>query len=261
MSVSNIGPWPQIIAHRGASGEAPENTLAAFALAWRQQADGIELDLRLCADGQLLVHHDADTGRCGDRALTIAASSYAQLRQVDVGVWRGESFRGEPIPRLDEVLEQIPAGKRLLIEIKSGPETAPPLASLLSSEAYRHARIALISFRLDSLLACRRVLPDLPCYPVFSSRDDGPRHDLKSWIELAQRHGFRGLDPDFRDIDADFAEHVAGAGLELLCWTVNRVEDARRLAALGVAALTSDWPRRLREALNSPAPEESEHDL
>src|SRR5271170_7325637 len=90
----------QVIAHRGASYDAPENTLAAFRLAWQQGADGIEGDFYLTDDGEIVCLHDSDTGRTGDRKLSVGQSTLAQLRTVDVGVSKGEKFRGERIPTL-----------------------------------------------------------------------------------------------------------------------------------------------------------------
>ncbi len=101
----------QVIAHRGASYDAPENTLAAFRLAWQQGADGIEGDFWLTADGEIVCLHDGDTVRTGDRKLSVGQSTLEQLRTVDVGISKGEKFRGERIPTLAEVLAIVPAGQ------------------------------------------------------------------------------------------------------------------------------------------------------
>src|SRR5580704_16419303 len=117
----------QVIAHRGASFDAPENTLAAFRLAWKQGADGIEGDFYLTDDGEIVCLHDSDTGRTGDRKLSVGQSTLEQLRKVDVGISKGEKFRGERIPTLAEVLAIVPAGKRIFIEVKCGPQILPAL--------------------------------------------------------------------------------------------------------------------------------------
>lgn len=242
---------PAIVGHRGASADAPENTLAAFRLAWRQRADGVELDVRLSGDGEVVVVHDASTGRCSaaGRDLVVADADAATLAGVLAGAGRDTG-----IPRLAEVLAAAPPGSRLLIEIKSGPETVPPLARLLDDATCARLRIALISFRLDNLLACRRALPALPCCPVFSRADGSAAAsdagaDVDAWFALATEHGFSGLDPDYRDIDAAFMRRARAAKLDVFCWTVNDVADARRLAALGVDVITSDRPAALRAAL------------
>ncbi len=119
----------QVIAHRGASFNAPENTLAAFRLAWQQGADGIEGDFYLTDDGEIVCLHDSDTGRTGDRKLSVGQSTLEQLRTVDVGISKGEKFRGERIPTLAEVLAVVPAGQADLHRSEmraadsAGPET------------------------------------------------------------------------------------------------------------------------------------------
>src|SRR6476646_6938394 len=115
---------PLIIAHRGASIDAPENTLAAFKSAWPQGADGIETDIRLTADGRVVCIHDEDTRRVtgGQQVLVIANTRYADLKPIDIGGWKGPKWRGEAIPTLDDALDAVPAGKYAFIELKSGSE-------------------------------------------------------------------------------------------------------------------------------------------
>ena len=99
----SLTPMPQIIAHRGASADAPENTLAAFRLGWEQDADGIEGDFRLSADGRIVCIHDDDTQRVAGSRLVVSETSYNDLHALDVGRWKGEQWRGERIPSLAEV--------------------------------------------------------------------------------------------------------------------------------------------------------------
>src|SRR5262245_7675146 len=117
----------EIVAHRGESADAPENTMAAFRLAWERKVDAIELDVHLTMDGQLAVIHDADTQRTAGVKKVIKDCTWNELRQLDVGRWRDERFAGEKLPRLEEVLAGIPAGMRCFIEVKVGPEAIPAL--------------------------------------------------------------------------------------------------------------------------------------
>lgn len=233
-----------IIAHRGASGEAPENTLAAFELAWQQQADGIEMDVHLSRDGRVMVHHDPDTRRCGGVALLIADTDSDRLRELDVGCWKAAEYGGQRMPYLEEVLATVPAGRRVLIEIKCGPEIVPALAEILNPAC--GTRITLISFRLDSLDACRSRLPAIPCCYIIEAGDADYDPEL---IELARARGYTGLDPEYRGIDAGFAARVRAAGLELLTWTVNEPDWLARLRDWGLSGVTTDWPGRMRRAL------------
>ena len=101
-----------IIAHRGASADAPENTLAAFRLAWQQGADGIEGDFRLTSDGRIVCFHDDDTARVAGISLIVEETPLTKLRTLDVGAWKGKPWQGERIASLEEVLAEVPAGKQ-----------------------------------------------------------------------------------------------------------------------------------------------------
>src|SRR5450631_4721748 len=107
-----------IVAHRGASADAPENTLAAFRLAWEQGADGIEGDFRLTAEGRIVCIHDEDTVRVAGSRHVVADASYNDLRALDVGSWKGKQWRSERIPLLEEVLADVPDGKQAFLELK-----------------------------------------------------------------------------------------------------------------------------------------------
>ena len=118
----------EIIAHRGASYDAPENTLEAVRLAWSQKADAVEVDVFLSKDGEVVLHHDATTKKLAGVDRKVVDQSYAELRQLDVGAWKGDQWYGVRIPKLDDVLATIPEGKRIFVEVKCGPEIIPALA-------------------------------------------------------------------------------------------------------------------------------------
>ena len=243
----------KIIAHRGASGHAPENTFTAFQLAWEQGADGIELDIHLSQDGRIMVHHDTTTLRTGRETLVIADTCSSVLRELDVGSWYDSRFKDERIPFLEDVLAKIPIHGLVLIEIKSDPNIVPVLHTIISDFVALQPRIALISFELTTLLACQAALPLIPCYLVTAcERTDGhnhfPEHN-SGLITLAQRHKLAGLDPDYRGITAEFAASVHAAGLQLMTWTVNDPAAAKHMQAMGLAAITTDYPLEIRHAL------------
>lgn len=122
----------EIVAHRGASFDAPENTLSAFRLAWKLNADVIEGDFYLTKDEQIVCIHDKTTKRVAPKqtSLTIARSTLAELRALDVGSWKHPRFANERIPLLEEVLATVPEGKRIFVEIKCGPEIIPHLKTV-----------------------------------------------------------------------------------------------------------------------------------
>src|SRR5262245_27030179 len=110
----------EIIAHRGASHEAPENTLAAIHLAWEQQADAVEIDVRLSQGNRLVVLHDGTTAKTAGVNKPVHRQTLAELLQLDVGRWKGPRWAGQRVPILAEALDSVPGGKRLFVEIKCG---------------------------------------------------------------------------------------------------------------------------------------------
>lgn len=241
-----------IIAHRGASAHAPENTLAAFHLAWEQGADGIEMDVHLSRDGRVMVHHDLNTRRSAGVDLRIATTDSETLRQLDVGKWKGEEFVGERMPFLEEALATVPFRGRVLIELKCGADIVPALRKALAV-APCEQRLAFISFHVGPLYACRLALPEVPCYLVSACSETdawGGRICSPKLIEIALNHDFAGLDPDHRGVTADFAVAVRAAGLGLIAWTVNDPLEACRLRDLELEAVATDWPAEIRQILD-----------
>lgn len=220
----------EIIAHRGASADAPENSLEAFRLGW-VQADANELDVHLSRDGRLVVIHDASTKRTHKVDKPVVEQSAAELKALGV-------------PGLEEVLD-VPAGKRLFIEIKCGAEAVPELARLLKDRPAE--RYAIIAFNAATLAKMKKERPEIPAYWLAGYKAETKIEDL---VAKAKAVGFDGLDlnKDF-PIDAAFVKTVKDAGLKLYTWTVNDADVARRQKAAGVDGITSDRPGKLRESL------------
>jgi glycerophosphoryl diester phosphodiesterase len=114
-----------IIAHRGESFDAPENTMAAIQLAWDRGADAVEIDIQLSKDNRIVVIHDFETKRLAGVNKKVKEQTFEELRKLDVGSWKNPSFKDEKIPSLAEVLESVPNGKKLIIEIKSDSSIIP----------------------------------------------------------------------------------------------------------------------------------------
>lgn len=242
----------EIIAHRGASYDAPENTLSAMNLAWAQDADAIETDLWLSRDGKVVVIHDSDTKRMGGSTNKIATQTWEELQQVDVGAWKHEKFKGERIPTLQSILSSVPAGKRAVLEIKCGPEIVPELARVIGASKRKPSEVAIISFRFDALKASKEALPEVPHYFLsdYKANRLGRLPDVGSLITQAKSARFDGLDLQFKfPIDKTFVKQVHDAGLKLVVWTVNDPAVARRLVEAGVDGITTDRPGWLREQL------------
>lgn len=247
----------EIIAHRGASFDAPENTLAAFRLAWEQRADANELDLYLSRDNQAVVIHDATTRRTTGMFGYVHELRLRELQGLDAGSWKHRRWAGETVPTLAEVLALTPAKKRMFIEIKCGPEVLPALRQTLDAAQQTSAQLVLIAFSESTLRAARQQLPELKTYWVVSagkSKTTGQPPQLDDLIRRAQAAGFSGLDLDYRFnlTSADVAK-IKRAGLGVYVWTVNDAAVARRLQAHGVDGITTDRPGWLREQLQATA--------
>ncbi len=232
-------PRAKIIAHRGASRLAPENTLAAVQLAWRLGADAVEVDVHLTQDGRIVAIHDPTTDRTAGTHLEVAATHSDQLRQLDVGGHKYPEFAGEPIPFLEEVLATIPPGRHLFIEVKCGPEILPRLEETITPSGKR-PQVVLIGFDLGTMRAAKRCMPDVPAYWLRNKCLWTP-HSL-SLVKKAQICGIDGLDVHWSGVTGRFTAAVRKAGLKLCIWTVDHPAHARRLRALGVDGITTNRP-------------------
>lgn len=262
-AATRAGPAPpsgkggvELVAHRGESHDAPENTLAAITLAWSRGAEAVEFDVRLSSDGQLVAIHDADTERVtGGRAKLVVAQQTAEsLRQLDVGSWKSSTFAGEQMPTLAEVLATLPAdpSKRLFIEVKVGPEATEPLAAALGAEGRPPEQAAVISFNLETCRSVKERLPKLKVYFLSGFKKDErtgeARPTLQELIDAATGATLNGLDLSHHGpIDSAYVKRVHDAGLEMHVWTVDDPAEARRLVDAGVDGITTNraqWMRR-----------------
>lgn len=245
----------EIIAHRGASHDAPENTLAAARLAWAQHADALEVDVHLTRDGRLAVIHDSDTARTTGTRRVVAETTLAELQQLDAGRWKGAQFAGERIPALEEILAVVPEGKRLFVEIKNGPEAVPALARCVAralqtpAVPLRANQIAFIAFDRRAAEATKRALPAHEvCW--LAELGSGPDPTLLEIARAARAAGLDGIDVDANwPMDAEVVQQIRRGGFKLYVWTVDDVLQARRLVSVGVDALTTNRPGWLRSEL------------
>ncbi len=241
---------PLVLGHRGASADAPENTLAAFRLAMAQGADGVELDAWRCATGEVVVVHDEDARRVAGADVAVPDAPLAALRALDVGAWRGDRFRGERIPLLAEVLEALP-GAVVNVELKSRGRDVrlAAAAARVVRRCGAGGRVIVSSFDWRLLVAFRLAAPEVPVGLLFE------RAGARRWLPLAVPllgasavHADRTLAPPER------VRRWVARGLAVLVWTVDDPAEARALAALGVAALVTNVPGRIAEAVRTPSP-------
>lgn len=247
-----------IVAHRGASYDAPENTMAATRLAWEQKADAVETDIYLSKDGKIVVSHDRTGKRTAGRDVVFAEITQAEARTLDAGSWKAPMFAGEKIPLLEEQIASIPPGRRMLVEIKIGPEIVPELARVLAATRASARNITVISFNFEALQGVRKTLPELPTLWLVGYRKPDPAKapaakmppSVDEMIRQAKAAGLTGLDLQYTwPLTKQDVKKIKDAGLDLHVWTVNDAAVARHWIDLGVASITTDRPARLREQL------------
>jgi glycerophosphoryl diester phosphodiesterase len=246
----------EIIAHRGSSFTAPENTLASIELAWREQTDAVEIDIWLTADGRIALSHDEKLQRTAGHPEKVSQLRLAALQQLDVGSWKGAAWAGERIPSLEAALATIPEGKRMFVEIKAGPEILDEFVRVVKASGKKPAQVVVIAFKFEVAEGVKEKMPELAVYWL---RGTSPRKDKKTgkWIDqpdevlaTCRKAGFDGLDLA-RDskLTREYVDQMHKLGLKLYVWTVNSPEEARRLVELGVDGITTDRPGWLRGQL------------
>ncbi len=245
-------PTVEFVAHRGESYDAPENTLAAFRLAWSRNVSTIELDVYPTKDGELIVTHDANTKKTTGIEKEIKLSTLAELRQLDAGRWKGERFAGEKLPTLAEALATIPDRGRCFIELKTGPEVVPALIKVIEASGKRPEQLAIISFNAESIAEAKRKLPRHQAYWIVSVKPDKKTGVLSpSGEELIAKA--KAIHADGLDLSIlptrDYVEPIKAAGLKLYVWTVNDPAVARKFMELGVDGITTDRAAWLKQQL------------
>lgn len=237
-----------IIAHRGASGTHPENTFAALDQALNEGADGMELDLQLTRDGEVVVFHDHTLRKLGQPRLRVSALTLAELRQFDFGAWRGEVFRGETIPTLAEVLTRYGARTELFLELKSSRdarrnhELARQTLSLMRATS-APLRAAILCFDPGMLRAMQILAPELRyVLNAFAMRSALPGARQLPWLQA--------IDLDIRWLTpADRA--MLAPGQTLYCYTCNTEVQLRAAVAAGVSGVITNYPARSRGFLRN----------
>ena len=243
--INKIVPYPkvEIIAHRGASFLAPENTVAAAGLAWELGADAVEVDIHLSHDNKIIVSHDANTKRTTGKDHLIKDTGSEILRKLDAGSFKDVKYLGEKIPFLEEVINTIPEGKELVIEIKCRQEVLPYLKETINQYG-KEKRFVFISFDLPTITETKKMFPKNSCYWLCSDRNL-----LNKNINLVKSAGLEGLSLNYSIIDKQVATSVKTLGLELFSWTVDDPEEAKRLIAIGVKGITTNKPGWLNEQI------------
>lgn len=239
----NLSREVTITAHRGASAVAPENTLAAFEAAIEAGADAVEFDVRLSADGAVIVFHDSDFRRMAGLAQAVVDTPLAQMREIDVGSWFDPAFSGERIPTLAETLDFIDGRAQALVELKPDPGNAQELLeatlAVIERGGYEDA-VILAALSPDLVRAARVAAPHLKLALFANTALPG----------TARRTDFDLLGLNHLRVDASVVADARRRGYRLQVWTVNDPVLMARYMDLGVDDVSTDFPAeavRVRE--------------
>lgn len=259
MAVALISPAPAaplIVAHRGASHDAPENTLPAFEAAWKQGADAIEGDFQLTSDGAILCIHDLDTKRVSGIRKVVKNSTLAELRKLDAGAWFGPKWKGTVMPTFAEVAATVPTGRKLFIEVKCGPEIIPALLREMVHSGLDASQMVVISFQVPVIREFKKQAPGFKAYWLSSFAKSSPLDpgaiEVLTTLRETRADGFSSK-ADSR-IGETFLAPILSAGFEYHCWTVDDPKIARRFDGLGARSITTNRPALLRAAIDSESP-------
>jgi glycerophosphoryl diester phosphodiesterase len=237
---------PLSIAHRGASGDYPENTLTAIQKAIEAGADMVEIDIHRTCDGRLVVLHDEDLHRTAGVRARVSEMSLKELKGLDVGKWRGDAFQGERIPTLSEVFSLVKGKVRLDVEIKT---SEPGVEDLFLDEVRQcgmEAEVLASSFDWEVLRRIRRADAGLPI-GLLCETWKGALAEAStvraSAVVLSQRRA-----------NASMIAAAHDARLDVWIYTVNDAESMRKCLAAGVDGICTDFPERLTLLLRELLP-------
>jgi glycerophosphoryl diester phosphodiesterase len=242
-----IGMVAKIYAHRGASNDAPENTLAAFRLAMEQGAEGIELDVQMTADGQLVVIHDETLDRTTNGHGLVVAHTYEEIKGLDASAKFGRGYRDEPIPLLREVLELIePTQLELNIELKNGIiryDGMEESVVRLVKEYGMEKRVNLSSFNHYSIVKLKSLAPEIETAILYVAGLYEP------W-NYAKTVGAGALHPYFYSVVPEIVVEAHQFGLKVRPYTVDEDRDIRKMIEAGVDAVITNHPLRMKRIRN-----------
>lgn len=240
-----VGERKQVenVAHRGAAGYAPENTIVAYDLAVDMKADYIEIDVQRSKDGELVSIHDTTVDRTTDGTGKVGDLTLEQLKSLDAGSWKGEQFTGEQIPTFEEILDRYHGKVGILIELKA-PEHYPGIeqqvADLIKErnlDKPQNKKIIIQSFNFESMKKMNQLLPQVQIGVLTSNRAHTTTDSLKEFSTYAD-----WFNPSYGIVTKELVDQVHANGMKIGSWTVRSQEAADFLFEMKVDAIISDYP-------------------
>jgi len=232
---------PLLLAHRGASGHAPELTLAAFRRAIELGADGSELDVQLSLDDELVIIHDDTLQRTTNGSGRVDQFLWRDLQKLEAGRWFNPAFPDERIPVLADILQLGPPGWRLNIELKTvrEPVRLAEKAAALLERVEDPGRLICTSFDPRNLLSLAPLLPGIRMGLIFASTWP-PDELLFRWPVWSVEQSL---------LSGEWIDVAHARGIRVCAWTVNRVEEIERMIELNVDSIITNYPDRFHLAM------------
>ena len=230
-----------IIAHRGISFDLPENSLPAFNASWDKGVDGIEGDFHLTKDGAIVCIHDDDTQRVCNQKLIVKDSTLEELKQLNLSHKISNNSKVK-IPTLAEVLNVLPSGKKIFIEIKCGIEIIRPLIKELSQSEIHAEQAVIISFDERVIKTFKSAAPNYKAYWLYAYE---PNYDLNKILDVLNDIKADGLSSD-NENSKTLIDRIMDAGFEYHSWTIDDIDIANKLISWRVQSITTDNPGQIQ---------------
>lgn len=229
----------EIIGHRGASADAPENTIPAIKLAFEQGADGVEIDIKMTSDKKIVVFHDENTSRVSYQNKKIATNTLESLKFIDIGELKSDTWKQTYISTLEEMLAIIPNGKKVIIEFKCESDAIYELKNILSNFDTKNIVIASFNFKMLSL--SKKEIPNVETYWIHDVSELDSY--LTDWIiEKAKIENIDGLMINVDALDEDVVKLAHDENLKIYSWTVNSLVLAKQFSYWGLNGIITDKP-------------------
>ena len=239
--------YPLVVAHRGASMEAPENTLPAYIKAWDQGVDAIELDVRETKDKRLICIHDDSLGRVSESEYTVSQETLAALKTIDVGGFRSKKFANIYIPQLKEAFDCKPKKSKIFVEIKPSKISFNELNKMVETDVMSKLNTHFLGFYpnvVKALIKRFDIPATLSIIPAFFDYD---YEKISSLLEKSKSFGIS------QQIDSkksmNLIKKFKEEGKYCITWTVNNKKYMRGLIELGVDAIITDNPKKLLKVI------------
>ncbi|MBN3553727.1 glycerophosphodiester phosphodiesterase [Fictibacillus nanhaiensis] len=233
----------QTVAHRGAAGYAPENTMAAFHKGVDMKADYIEIDVQETKDGELVVIHDVTLDRTTNGTGYVKDHTLEEIRQLDAGSYFGEEFKGEKVPTFEEVLDEFRGKTGILIELKATyyyPNIEEKVAAAIKERNMHlpaHDKIIIQSFESESMQQMDKLLPQVPVGVLTSRSTDLSEAKLDEFATYAEF-----VNPSRTLVNSSVVDEVHERHMGIMAWTVRNQQEVQPLLDAGVDGIITDYP-------------------